>query len=49
MVLVKIKAMELNLYSEFESAAPWMEKLCDDKGKGKGKGKVNPRTGHEGP
>jgi hypothetical protein len=47
MLLVKINALEINLSPEFESATPWMENLCDVKGKGKGKG--NPKTGHEGP
>jgi hypothetical protein len=46
MLLVKINALEINLYSEFESATPWMKNLCDEKGEVKGK--VNPRTGHEG-
>ena len=47
MHLGKINALEINLHSQFESATPWMENLCDDKGKAKRK--VNPRTGHEGP
>jgi len=44
---VKINALEINLYSEFKSATPLVQNLCDDNGKGKGK--FNPRTGHKGP